>query len=134
MRKWLGVIALLAAFGWALLGSAAAEIDGQKVIESPGVKEAGEVSCGRGVVVPRFLAKADGLVFLILLNPESKKMVIVKADATGEPLEVAFGRLALRVDSEQRKLVVFEQEALMTAEEATVRFPSPCNFLAPDEA
>lgn len=116
----------LALAGILLLPSSVAGVTPHEVLLKLG-QRVGSLTCHAGKRAS--VIKAVDENWTIALMPENGKVVMVEADEYGDVVMVYFGKVWL-----SGKDLLLEVQFKMTGEEASVRYPHPCDFLAPWEA
>ena len=86
------------------------------------------MSCSSLPVI-RAVMKTDGVDYTVFVEKKSKRTIIVKHDAEGNPVEIAFG-VMIQVNGS----VQFVTRQMLSADEGVKLYPDPCDYLAMKEA
>jgi len=125
MKKLLSLCLLVSVL---LCASPAASIPPQEVFTQLG-KKAESFQCSKENVIAVFTSLDE--TWKVFVNPKNKNVVMIEGDDEGNTVRVFFGTLELvgKVNPTVKLTVLHE----MSLEQAQVRFPNPCDFLAPKE-
>lgn len=122
-KKLLSLVVFLGAL---LLAPVASGTEPHEVLTKMGTR-VGSVQCRPEKTAT--LIQSEDKKWLVLLMAKTGKIIMVEKDEEGNDVRVVFGKVWLT--GRELKL---EVQFTLTAEEANMKFPHPCDFLAPLEA
>ena len=123
VRKLLSLCLLV---GVLLFPSCAAGMEPHEVLTKTGTR-VGSFQCQPEKIAT--VIQSEDKKWMVLLLPKTGKIIMIEKDAEGNDVRVIFGKVWLA--GRELKL---EVELTLSAEEASKKFPNPCDYLAPLEA
>lgn len=123
VRKWLSVVAFLGVLSF---GVSAVGMEPHEVLTKLGTR-VGAFQCQPEKTAT--VIESEDKKWMVILLPKTGKIIMIEKDAEGNDVRVIFGKVWLA--GRELKL---EVEMTLSAEEASKKYPNPCDYLAPVEA